>query len=281
MSSSQVNKTVICKYCGTHEVVKCGSYKGTPRYLCKLCRRKFKDDDCVFYMNVPVAHIEYVLNLYYRGTRINDIRNNMQRLFGYYPSASLIRFWVDKYTARAERIMKDHCHPHVGDTWIVDELKIKMSGKIIWIYAIIDEKTEFLLTWSINRTFTTDIVNTLIKRASEVACRIPKVVMMCAPNSSFKTIEEGSSYVSIHIPREMFTIRNRIGVLSNITSTNLHRIENIASCRTLNTAIKYFMGLSIHYNYFESNERLNGKTPAEATQIDYPFHSWKDIITKS
>jgi hypothetical protein len=39
--------------------------------------------------------------------------------------------------------------------------------------------------------------------------------------------------------------------------------------------------LSIHYNYFESDKELKGKTPAEAAQIDYLYHSWKEIITES
>lgn len=271
------SKTISCKYCGTHEVVKYGSYKGTPRYLCKLCGRKFKDDDHVFHMRVPAAYIHCVLNLYYEGMRINNIRNILRQNFGYYPSATLIQFWINKYTNEAEQALKN-CQPQVGDTWIADEMKIRLSGKKFFLYDVVDEKTDYLLTLYITRTRTTDAVRTLIQRASEVAGRMPELVMVYIPYSFFNSMEKGSGYVIEQVPRETFADRNRIGILS---SNNIYRIRNLNSLRTTKQAEKFFKGLSLHYNYFEPNEKPEGKTPAEAARINYPCHSWKDLIEPS
>jgi len=38
-------KKITCKNCGVEAVVKFGSYKGVPRYWCKVCKRKFKGDE--------------------------------------------------------------------------------------------------------------------------------------------------------------------------------------------------------------------------------------------
>jgi len=52
-----ITKEVTCKNCGSTAVVKFGSYKGTPRYWCKACKRKFKDDADLFHMKVPADYV--------------------------------------------------------------------------------------------------------------------------------------------------------------------------------------------------------------------------------
>lgn len=277
MTSAQESKTVSCKHCGAHEVVKYGSYKGTPRYLCKVCRRKFKNDDHVFHMRVPAAYIDCALNLYYNGRWINDIRKQMQQTFGYCPSATLIHFWIDKYTSKAEQMIKT-CHPQAGDTWVADEMRIKVGGKLFWLYDVVDDKTDFLLASSLNPIRINNAVRALIKKATEVSLRMPRTVLVYMPLSRFKAMEKGSGYVCQQVPRETFAFRHRIGILSN---TNIYRIRALNHLRKPKTANKLFNGLSIHYNYFATSEKLNGQTPAEAAQINYPYHSWQDLIEQS
>jgi transposase-like protein len=50
-------KTITCKHCGSEAVVKYGSYKGVPRYLCKVCKRKFKADDNLYGMRANTKDI--------------------------------------------------------------------------------------------------------------------------------------------------------------------------------------------------------------------------------
>ncbi|MGR3295892.1 MAG: transposase [Candidatus Bathyanammoxibius sp.] len=40
--------SVVCKYCGSDNVIKYGTYKGTQYYWCKDCKRKFANVD-----NIP------------------------------------------------------------------------------------------------------------------------------------------------------------------------------------------------------------------------------------
>lgn len=49
---------VACKNCGSEAVLKYGSYKGVPRYYCKVCRRKFKADDNLSGMSGKRRHIK-------------------------------------------------------------------------------------------------------------------------------------------------------------------------------------------------------------------------------
>jgi len=45
---AEVINKITCKYCGSEGVVKYGSYNDVQRYFCKLCKRKFKDDEVSF-----------------------------------------------------------------------------------------------------------------------------------------------------------------------------------------------------------------------------------------
>ena len=59
MNQKQNSNTITCKYCGAGGVVKYGSYKGVQRYWCKVCQRKFKDDDTTFHMKVSPQFISW------------------------------------------------------------------------------------------------------------------------------------------------------------------------------------------------------------------------------
>ena len=86
-----------CKYCGSEGVVKYGTYKGVQRYWCKVCKRKFKDDDTLFHMKVSPDFISSALDMYYTGSSINDICEHFRTAKGYHPSKSVVFGWIKKY----------------------------------------------------------------------------------------------------------------------------------------------------------------------------------------
>jgi transposase-like protein len=119
-------KRITCKNCGSEAVVKFGTYKGTQRYFCKVCKRKFKADADIFHMKVPAEYVSSALSMYYSGMSINDIRNHLKQEHNYYPSKSIIFGWVNKYTDLASKQFKDY-HPKVGDVWIADETMLDVD----------------------------------------------------------------------------------------------------------------------------------------------------------
>ncbi len=46
-------KAIRCKYCGSLDVVKFGTYKGVQRWWCKDCKRKFAGIDTIPKMQLP------------------------------------------------------------------------------------------------------------------------------------------------------------------------------------------------------------------------------------
>lgn len=174
---TEVITNIKCKNCGSEAVVKYGSYKGVPRYWCKVCKRKFKADNALFHMKVSPEYISMALSMYYSGSSISDIRNHLKQEFGYYPSKHIVFEWVDKYTTIAANQFRD-IHPKVGDTWIADETVLELDKGIkVWFFDIIDSDTRFLLASRASRSRTTTDAQMLMDRAIKCAGKNPKVIV--------------------------------------------------------------------------------------------------------
>ncbi len=138
-------KTITCKNCGSNAVVKFGTYKGNQRYYCKSCKRKFKADTDAFHMKVPADYVSQAVAEFYTGMSVNDVRDNLKQVYGYYPSKSIVWKWITKYTDLAVKHFRDY-HPQVGDVWTSDETMVDLDKQLkVWIYNVIDEKTRYLL----------------------------------------------------------------------------------------------------------------------------------------
>ena len=168
---------VTCKHCGSTDVVKAGFQAGKQRYLCHVCKRKFKADDMPFHMKVEAGNISSALAMYYTGSSITDIRNHLKQETGYYPSKSRVFYWIEKYTNTAANYF-GKVKPKVGDTWIADETMIDLDkGVKVWFWDIIDADTRFLLASRVSLTRTTEDAKRLVQDAVKRAGKPPKVIL--------------------------------------------------------------------------------------------------------
>ena len=268
---------VTCKNCGSEGVVKYGSYKGVQRYYCKVCNRKFKADDSLFHMKVSADYISTALSMYYSGSSISDIRNHLKQEHGYYPSKHVIFEWVDKFTSLASKQFQD-TKPQVGDTWIADETVLRLDkDKKVWFWDIIDKDTRFLIASRASFSRTTRDAQMLMDRAKQKAGKSPKVVLTDKlasyldvdygkdaehqQGSPFRFLETGES--TSQIERFHGTIKDRTKVMR--------------AFRDMETLRQFMDGYLVYYNYFKPHESLNGKTPAEAANVDYKVKNWKEL----
>ena len=73
-------------------------------------------------------------------------------------------YWVIRFSKEAIEKAKDY-HPSVGDVWLADETVVKIGGRNVWFWDIIDRDIrDFCLASHISRTRT-------IKDAQDVDAR--------------------------------------------------------------------------------------------------------------
>ena len=83
-----------CKYCGSKFISLYGSYHGVSRYWCKVCKRKYKEDDTLYHMKVAREIVFLSLLLDAQGKTLNQIKECISDKFGYSPSNSTIFRWI-------------------------------------------------------------------------------------------------------------------------------------------------------------------------------------------
>lgn len=267
---------VHCKNCGSTAVSKYGVYKGVQRYFCKVCKRKFKDDDNPFHMHVPANQITSALSMYYEGMSLNAIRRHFQQEHGTIPSSATVYEWIEKYTPIAIKAFRDY-HPKVGNVWIADETVLKIDGQNVWMYYIIDEKTRFLLATRITTARTTKDAQALMEQAARRAGIKPKLVITDKQNSYLDSIELAYGGDTEHLQSSPFAPTDDTQRIERFHGTLKARTKVMRGLKNIESAIEFTDGWLVHYNFFRPHESLNDRTPAEVAGLDYSVKNWADV----
>ena len=107
---------------------------------------------------------------------LNAIRRHLQQMHNNYPSDSTVYEWIDRFTKEAIQHAKGYT-PDVGDVWIADETVLKIGGRKVWFWDLIDVKTRYLLASHLSTARTTHDARVLMARAAKKAEKPPKVVI--------------------------------------------------------------------------------------------------------
>lgn len=267
---------VTCKHCGSKAVVKYGNYKGVPRYLCKICHRKFKKDDNQFKMRLPTEQMATTLHDYYDGgSSVRSIGRHILQETGSTPSTATIYEWIQRYTQYITDSIKGY-HPEVGDVWIADETVLKINGHNVWLWDIIDERTRFLLASRLSRSRTTKDAQILMDRAIKTAGKSPETVLT-DKLASYLDVNYGKG--AEHRQGSPFaTKEDSTSRIERWHGTMKARTKVMRGLKNYETAHDFVAGFLAFYNYLRPHESLESKTPAEVAWITYPYRNWDDLI---
>lgn len=72
-----------CPHCGSSQIYSYGEYKGIRRYLCQICRRKFRGGNYPFRKRGQVDHIKYTVSAHPGGCSIRDIQKTLRDKYGH------------------------------------------------------------------------------------------------------------------------------------------------------------------------------------------------------
>jgi hypothetical protein len=247
------DKNIICRYCSSQNVRKYGKVEGIQRYFCNDCRHKFSDNDCLYRMKTPYYQVSSALEAYYQGQSINDIRNNLRWCYGNYPSGKAVYGWIIKYSQIAIDRFKDY-QPHAGPIWATFLSEIKVDGKPYRCLDILGCKTGFLLASGRSLDQRDNMVDRIMKYASQKAGKDPE-----------RVLTGGGKGEDLRIARRWSSIlQERTKVLNGLKS--------------IEAADRFLEGFLTYYNFLRPHDLLHGRTPAEAASIRYSANTWMDVI---
>jgi len=269
---------ITCKYCGSHNVIKYGTFRGRQRFWCKDCKRKFADNDALPNMQTPIEQIGAAISMFYEGQSLNSITRLQTQIYGSYPSDSTIYRWVSRFTKRAVKELSKY-KPDVGSVWVADETVLKMDGKNVWFWDIIDAKTRFLIATHISYTRTTKDAQKLMEKAYKRTGKIPRVIYTDKLRAYLDGIELTFGADTKHRQGGPFDVEDNTNLIERFHGTLKARTKIMRGLKDIETAKLFTQGWLLYYNYLRPHESLKGKTPAQVSGVKYPYRNWQDIVS--
>jgi hypothetical protein len=114
-------------------------------------------------------------------------------------------------------------------------------------------------------------------RAIAKAGKTPRVVYTDAL-ASYLDINYGKD--AEHRVGGPFDVENNTNLIERFHGTFKARTKVMRALKNLNTAHSFLDSWLVHYNYLRPHESLDGKTPAEAAGISYPYKNWNELSRK-
>lgn len=277
----ELNKEAVnCSFCGSDEVMKRGKRKtatGTKqRYKCKSCNRRFVPD-IVKRTKVDAKMITFVMDLYYKGLSLRDIKDSVKQFFSVDLHHETIRQYVLKFSKQISEYT-DQFKPQVSNRLQIDEqkLKTKSEKEWKWCWNVIDEKTRFLLANNITNersifeaSIVLDKVKPLIKKP---------VVITTDKLASYKHA------IATILPQA--THLSGVGLQNEHNNNTIERYHNSERefdkiRRGFDKVEEWQAGHRLFHNYIRENRTL-GKTPAQAAAIELTEgNKWMSLLKKS
>ena len=272
-----VTMDITCKYCNSTHVVKFGAYKGIQRYWCKSCKRKFVLNNALPKMKTPARPIASALSFYFDGMPLDAIQRQLQQQYGLYVSESCIYNWITRFSREAVNRINDF-KPDTGDKWVVDETVIKVSGKKVWFWDVIDQNSRYLLASKLSNTGSAKDAALVMKEAQKAAGKTPKWIITVRLTAYTDGIEIVFSANTKHVQSKPFIDKDATNVIERFHGMMQDRTNAVRSIKNKENANLLTDAWLVHYNFFKQHKALSNIPPAQKMKKPVPFKGWEDVL---
>jgi len=278
--------TIVCKFCGSDDVIRWGTTNHVQQYWCKTCKRKFVANNALPGMRYPPEQIASALSLFYAGLSLSGVRDHMDLHFGVRPSDATLYDWVTRFTKQAVGGLDRMGTIQTGDVWAGDETVLDVgrsktkegSDNTIWFWDVIDEETKFLLASHMSERRTIADVRTLFTQAVSRVDKPPKAIVTDRLSAYLDGIERVFGSDTRHIQSQGMMTDSHNNIIERFHGTVKQRTKVMRGMQNKDTAMLLMQGWLIYYNFFRPHESLGGRTPGQAAKAAYPWHNWKEVV---
>ena len=237
------------------------------RFECLDCHRTFSINIGFEKMKHNPKAITTAMQLYFSGESLRNTEKSL-RFLGIDVSHKTIHNWIGKYMLLMKQYV-DKLKSNVGDTWRADEVFMKLSGNMKYLFALMDDETRYWIAQEVGNTKDKHDARNLFHEGKEIAGKRPNVLVtdgLQAYHDAFnKEYYTNTSPRSKHI--------NAIKLDGDMNNNKMERINGEIRDREKvmrglkKTDTPILKGYQIFHNFIRTHEGLEGKTPAEACGI--------------
>ena len=270
-------KTVNCPACGAEKVVRDGRNRGYQRYRCQVCGKRIRAEDKAPGRRLPDEQTGAVIRMYYGGMSYKQIAETMADMFDMpEPSKATVYEIVRDYSGLAVKEMKRY-PARVGDSWVADEMMVKVGGENYWNWNIVDEKTRYILASYLSKERDARAATALLRKAKASASIEPKTIKTDKWRAYPPAIKKVFPRTK-HVQSEGLTAEVNNNLSERLQGTFRQRTKTLRGLENRATGQKYLDGWVLDYNLFREHEALDDKTPGEVAKSDAPFKEWADVV---
>jgi transposase-like protein len=111
------------------------------------------------------------MQLYFTGESLRNVQKFL-KLQGVTVSHVAILKWIKKYVALMGKYL-EKMKPNVSDTWRADEIYLKVSGNLKYLFAMMDDETRFWIAQEVAETKDRHDARNLLRMPKEVTGKKP------------------------------------------------------------------------------------------------------------
>lgn len=208
---------------------------------------------------------------------LDAIQRHLQQQFNAYYSEMGIYNWIRRFSQEAVNRVKDF-QPVVGDTWIADETVLKVGGRKIWFFDVIDEKTRYLLASRLAESRTIKEAALVMNEAKRKAGKSPKRIITDKMAAYIDGIELVFGADTKHVQGKPFTDINSTNVIERFHGTLKDRTKVVRGFKNMDTARLLTQAWLVHYNFFKEHTTL-GDVPPAVKMGATPIKDWAEVVS--
>lgn len=261
-----------CKFCASPQVVKVGVKSGSQQYRCKACSRKFVPATGFERISADPQAVCLALDLSFKGLSLREVTDTLNQFYGLSTGKSTVHRWLDRYVTLLNEYA-DTLAPQVGDKWHADEVFTKFSGKLQYVWHLMDAKTRYLLVSRVSPHRGTAEAKRVFTSARKLARKVPAEVVtdgLPAYAEAFGgAFNAGRAGTPVKHTREIhLTKPGRYPENNKVERLNgtLRKRQKVARGLKKPTG-PLTRGHAAYYNLIRPHQALGGKTPAEAAGV--------------
>lgn len=265
-----------CPRCGHGETWKHGKRNDLQRYRCKSCLQTFTDNGALPGRRIPPQAVGVALSTFFEGMSYRDIERHLETLYGLSVSPSTIYRWVVDYTQRGDMVTESY-KANTGGTWVADETSLKIDGKNIWVWNLMDAKTRFLLSTHISETRTEADAIKLLREGRDRAANLPSKIVTDKLPAYVPAIKRVFwRGTTDHQQSEGIKAKLNNNMSERLQGTVKERTKVMRGLEREGTAEQFLDGFRLYYNYLKPHQTTK-RTPAAKAGISAPFSSWIEL----
>lgn len=285
-----------CPHCGSEEnVVRRGrrynKTRSTQTYYCEKCKLRFSERTAFFKLKTETYAVTLALDLYYKGLSLRKITDHLKQFYNIQVHYTTVFKWIKKYIELIGGYLKD-IPVGASERWRADETVIRVGGRKLTLWGLLDDKTRVLLAQRVSEKRNTKEARELIRAGLRKAEELPSEVI----TDGFSAYDDAlSKEVKCSEPaknphhREVIHLKGPfISPLNNnkmerFIGTVKDRLKFARGLKSEESAKTFAEGFSIYHNMVKPHRALNGLTPmAEATNKQMvDGDRWLELIRKA